>query len=197
MNLDKRCVISIHAHVYYEDLINEIILKSNNMPIKFDLFISTISLIKKQKIEKYVRKYSKANNYEIKIVENKGRDILPFLNQMKFKIKKDKYICHIHTKKSKHDTDLGFNWRHYLYENLLGSKDIISEILTDFENYKVLGFIFPEVYYDIIKDIDNYDSIDFPLHKQNKKYHPSYLSSAQILFYRENMIFLLYILLLY
>ena len=122
----------------------------------------------------YVQKFSKANNYEIKIVENRGRDILPFINQMKFKIKKYKYICHIHTKKSSHDSDLRFNWRNYLYQNLLGSKDIISEILTDFENYKALGFILPEVYYDIIKDIDNYDSIDFPLHKPNKKYRSSY-----------------------
>jgi hypothetical protein len=193
--LDKRCVIAIHAHVYYEDLINEIILKSNNMPIKFDLFISTISFIKKQKIEIYVQKFSKANNYEIKIVENRGRDILPFINQMKFKIKKYKYICHIHTKKSTHDSDLGFNWRNYLYENLLGSKDIISEILTDFENYKALGFILPEVYYEIIKDIDNYDSIDFPLHKPNKKYmnfilkqiFPKYKIGYKIIFPKGNM----------
>ena len=172
LNLEEngKCIIAIQAHVYYEDLINEIILKTNNIPIKFDLFISTISHIKKETIEKYIKKYSNANIYEIKIVKNKGRDILPFLDQMKFKIKKYKYFCHIHTKKSKHDTELGLNWRNYLYQNLLGSKDIIYEILTDFENYEKLGFIFPEVYYYIIKDIDNYDSIDFPLHKPNKKY---------------------------
>jgi lipopolysaccharide biosynthesis protein len=89
---------------------------------------------------------------------------------MKFKIKYYKYFCHIHTKKSKHDTILGYNWRSYLYENLLGNKEIISEILVEFEKYDKLGFILPEVYYDIIKDIDNYDSIEFPLHKPNVKY---------------------------
>lgn len=89
---------------------------------------------------------------------------------MKFKIKNYKYFSHIHTKKSKHDTILGTNWRNYLYENLLGSKDIISEILSDFEHFEKLGFIFPDVYYDIIKDIDNYETSEFALHKPNIKY---------------------------
>ena len=93
------------------------------------IYFSTISLIKKKRIEEYAKKYSNANNYEIKVVENRGRDILPFLTQMKFKIKHYKYFCHIHTKKSKHDIILGSNWSNYLYNNLLGSKEIISEIL--------------------------------------------------------------------
>lgn len=47
INLNDKCVIAIQAHVYYEDLIYEVISKTNNIPIKFDLFISTISVIKK------------------------------------------------------------------------------------------------------------------------------------------------------
>ena len=170
LNLNDKCIIAIQAHVFYEDLIFEVINKTNNIPIKFDLFISTISFIKKKRIEKYVKEYSKANNYEIKIVENRGRDILPFITQMKFKIKNYKYFCHIHTKKSQHDNVLGENWRNYLYNNLLGNREIIAEILSDFENYKYLGFIFPDVYYDIIKGIDNYDSTEFALHRPNIKY---------------------------
>ena len=42
--------------------------------------------------------------------------------------------------------------------------------MSDFENYKYLGFIFPDVYYDIIKGIDNYDSTEFALHRPNIKY---------------------------
>ena len=169
-NRIKKCLIAIQVHVYYEDLIYEIINKTNNIPIKFDLFISTISIKKKETIEKYIKKYSNTNKYEVRIVENKGRDVLPLITQMKYYIKNYKYFCHIHTKKSKHDSLLGSNWRNYLYENLLGSKKIISEILHDFEKYEKLGFIFPEVYYDIIKNINDYDSTDFPLHKPNIKY---------------------------
>ena len=169
-HLNNNNIIAIQAHVFYEDLIYEVINKTNNIPFKFDLFISTISFSKKEIIEKYIEKYSKTNKYEVKVVENRGRDILPLLTQMKFKIKNYKYFCHIHTKKSNHDIQLGSNWRNYLYDNLLGSEKIIKEILIDFENYEKLGFIFPEVYYDIIKNIKDYDYTDFPLHRPNTKY---------------------------
>ena len=160
-NFYNKSIIAIQAHIYYEDLIDEVINKTNNIPVQFDLFLSILSEKQKIIVEDKIKKNSKAHKYEIKIVKNIGRDILPFLSQMKFKFKRYKYFCHIHTKKSKHNIFLGSNWRKYLYENLLGSKEVISEILTDFEKYEKLGFIFPEPYYDIIKDIHNFDSINF------------------------------------
>lgn len=168
--LNNNSNIAVQAHIYYEQLINDIINKTNNIPIKFDLYITTISYQKKNIIDEYIKRNSKANNYEILIVDNKGRDVLPFITQLKTKIKKYKYVCHIHTKKSAHDKNLGSMWRNYLYNNLLGSKEIILEFLNDFESPKNLGFIFPEPYYDIIKKIDNYDNSQFFLHKQNIKY---------------------------
>ena len=47
--------------------------------------------------------------------------------------------------------DLGNNWRSYLYENLLGSENIISQILSDFENHNDLGLIFPKHFSPIIQ----------------------------------------------
>ena len=168
--LKKGCYVAIQAHIYYEDLIFEIINKTNNMPIKFDLYITTISYDKKCIIEKYVKNYSLSAKYEIKIVENRGRDVLPLIKQLKYKIKKYKYFCHIHTKKSKHLQNFGNKWRDYLYNNLLGSREIINEILNDFETFDNLGFIFPELYYGLIKDNDYFYDTDFIIHKQNIKY---------------------------
>ena len=168
--LNKNCYVAIQAHIFYEELINEIINKTNNIPIKFDLYITTIELKKKMKIEKYVKNYSKANKYEIKIVENRGRDVLPLIIQLRKKIKKYKYFCHIHTKKSKHFTSFGNKWRNYLYKNLLGSKEVISEILNDFELFDKLGFIFPELYYNLLENIDDYYNSDFIFHRPNNKH---------------------------
>ena len=168
--LNKNCYVAIQAHIFYEDLINEIINKTNNIPIKFDLYITVVDYKKKTKIEKYVKNYSKANKYEIKIVENKGRDVLPLIIQLRTKIKYYKYFCHIHTKKSKHFTSFGNNWRNYLYNNLLGTKELVSEILNDFELFDKLGFIFPELYYNLLEDIDDYYNSDFVFHRPNKKY---------------------------
>lgn len=148
-NLMHSSKIAIQAHIFFVDLLNEIIRKTNNIPVKFDLFITTTSLNKSKIINDYTKAYSKANKYEIKIVENKGRDVIPFINQMRNSIKKYKYICHIHSKASKYNPKLGLYWRQYLYNNLLGNKEIIAEIITKFENNEKLGFIYPENYYKI------------------------------------------------
>ena len=139
-------IVAIQVHLYYIDLINEIINKTNNIPFNFDLFISTDSLAKKNSINDYILNNSKAYKVEIEILENKGRDVMPFLIQMKHKLKNYKYICHIHTKKSIY-INIGENWRNYLFNNLLGNENIILEILNDFESNAKLGFIFPENYY--------------------------------------------------
>ena len=142
----------MQAHIFYEDLIMDIIKKTNNIPIKYDFFISTTSKEIGNIILKFLSLYSKANQYEIIIVNNKGRDILPLLTQLKYKVKQYKYLCHIHSKKSKKDPFIGSYWRNYLYNNLMGNKGIVSEILSDFENNEKLGFIFPETFYFIKKE---------------------------------------------
>ena len=72
---------------------------------------------------------------------------------MKNNIKKYNYICHIHSKKTTF-VQFGDEWRKYLYNNLLGSKYIISEILSDFESNSNLGLIFPEPFYKVLLTYD-------------------------------------------
>ena len=150
-NLSNNCQVAVQAHIFYEDLIIDIIKKTNNIPIKYDIFISTTSVEMKNSIQNYISQKSEANKYEIIILNNRGRDVLPLLIQLKHKIKQYKYICHIHSKKSKTCPDIGISWRNYLYNNLMGNKKIVSEILSDFENNDKLGFIFPETFYEIIR----------------------------------------------
>ena len=145
-NLLKGCHVAVQAHVFYIDLINEIINKTNNIPIKFDLYITTNSTMSKMAIEPYVKANTKANFYEIAVVNNKGRDMLPLLYQLKNRIRYYKYICHIHTKKSNF-TEYGEVWRTYLYNNLLGSSQIITKILHNFEENEKIGMIYPENFY--------------------------------------------------
>ena len=149
INLINSTQWAIQVHVFYFDLIDEIIKKTNNIPVKFDLYITTVSINKKSYIERFIKGKTKANKYEIIVVMNKGRDVLPLLTQFKNVVKNYKYICHIHTKKSKHNK-IYRSWRQYLYDNLLGSEETVSEILTDFESNEKLGFILPESYNNII-----------------------------------------------
>lgn len=161
--------IAVQVHVFYEEIFKNIINKINQIPFKYDIYISTTSEEKKLIIEKYLID-SHHNNYEIKIMENKGRDVYPFINQMKYYFKYYKYICHLHTKKSEHKKNLGSNWSNYLYKNLIGSKETISDIIFDFEKNKKLGFIFPEEYYEIKKGIKDFENSNLSLNSDNKEY---------------------------
>ena len=155
--LKRGVFILVQAHVFYIDLLPEVVEKTNNIKVPFDLYITTNSSDNKHFIEKYLKKNSNAKKYNILITQNKGRDAIPFLYQVKNIIMKYKYICHIHTKKHGYTKDEGENWRIYLYENLLGNENITSKILTDFENNEKLGFFFPEHYHIQTKFVYNWN----------------------------------------
>ena len=63
--LENDVFILVQAHVYYTDLMKEIINKTNNIPVPFDLYVTTNIEGKKNYIENYLKRYSKANKYEI------------------------------------------------------------------------------------------------------------------------------------
>ena len=148
-NLQKIPLIAVQAHIFFVDLLETTMDRINNIPVKFDLYITTTSDEHKNIIEKYLKLNSSSSNFEILVVENKGRDVLPFIKQMNKVYRKYKYFCHIHTKKTQIPV-LGDNWRQYLYDNMLGTKEIISEILSKFETNEKLGIIFPENYFILI-----------------------------------------------
>ena len=155
--LKKGVYVVVQAHVFYTDILPEVIIKTNNIEVPFDLYITTNLEEKKVFIEEYVKLNSKANKYEILVFPNKGRDTIPFLYQLKDVITKYKYVCHLHTKKHGYTKEEGENWRIYLYENLLGNKNITSKILSDFENNNKLGFFFPEHYHIQTKYVYNWN----------------------------------------
>ena len=124
--LEEGVSVLIQAHIYYTELLQEIINKTNNIPVPFDLYITIKYKEKKDFIEIYLKNQTKSNKFEILITKNKGRDVIPFLIQLKDILKKYKYFCHIHTKKHGPNKKLGKYWQNYLYENLLGSKNIIK-----------------------------------------------------------------------
>ena len=98
--LNNISIIAIQAHIFYEDLTLEIINKTNNIPFKFDLLITTVSLPKKIYIEQIMKEYSKAHIYKINIVDNQGRDVLPFIIQIKNNIKDFESINFKHHKEN-------------------------------------------------------------------------------------------------
>lgn len=144
--------IAIQVHVYYPDLLDEIYENIQQMPYEYDLYISTDTDEKMDIIKKYF-KNKKMKNVSIEKIENKGRDILPFIIQLKPRIKDYSYVCHLHTKKSKY-ADFGDDWRRYLYHNLFGSKENLETIFYIFEKHKSIGIIYPKTYHVIENNME-------------------------------------------
>ncbi len=165
INLNITSKILVQAHIDYYNLVKDIIKFTNNIPVKFDLFISLSNKIVGKKIQNYIERNTKAFKFEIRIYPYDQNDILPFLEQVMNDIKNYRYCCHIYTKKSIHK-DFGDKWRNYLLNNLLGNNNIIAEILTEFENNEKLGLIYPETFYKVFKNI-NFNEIDLYSYQVN------------------------------
>ena len=143
LGLIKESIILVLIHLLQVNKINDIINKINNIPVKFDLIIYIDFLYMKKMVEEQIAKFSKANLYEIIILKNK----VTLLIKLKKRIKYYKYFIHLYYKESKNSSEYDNILMKYLYKNLLGSNEIVSKILTDFENNEHLGFIFPENFY--------------------------------------------------
>ena len=128
---NKKCAVILH--LFYIDLLDENLKYLSNIPIPFDLHVSTLfeneAFVKKSILAIYP-------NAEIYTVDNKGKYIAPFFtiaNQVD--LTQYDFICKIHTKKSLQLCD-GNSWRKDLYDKLLGSKQSVLDIITVFSKIR-------------------------------------------------------------
>jgi len=131
--------IAIVIHLYYHDLWEkEIKTYLAQLSIPFDLFIT---VPEGRKDEEIIQLFHDQPDAHIYITENRGRDVLPFLQIMKL-IGTDSYayICKIHSKKTG-DSALGNVWRQLLYYDLIGSDDVVKNIIHTFEKDDHTGVI--------------------------------------------------------
>lgn len=137
--------IAIQAHIFYEDLAPEIATYVENIPVDFDLFVTTDSQEKIPTIRKAFENNPRMKSVEIMAAGNRGRDVLPFIAQMSPHINEYDIICHAHTKRSLH-FDKGDEWRTYLLENVLGGKDLILDIVSELSSDSPIGLMYPKTF---------------------------------------------------
>ncbi len=85
-------------------------------------------------------------NAYIELVENRGRDILPFIRMLKL-ISSIEYkaVCKIHSKRSVYRND-GDEIREDILNQLIGSKIKVNKIISRFNNNSKLGMLVPDKY---------------------------------------------------
>jgi len=124
--------IVVILHVFYPELINEILEYMNNIEFRYTLIV-TYPKNRAAEIKPFIRNLQK-NRIEIE-VENNGYDILPFLQILPLIINSGyKYFCKIHTKRDHVDPNIGKYWRESLLDGVLGNKILIRDIINAFKN---------------------------------------------------------------
>ena len=132
--------IALVLHLHYVELWPEIAGYLRNLPDGFGLYVS-IGETAPAGTEAEIQAIFP--NAVVLRVENRGRDVLPFLTLMKHVVADGRrYVCKIHSKKSKHRVD-GDTWRGDLYGKLLGSRDIVADNVFALVNRPGLGLLGP------------------------------------------------------
>jgi lipopolysaccharide biosynthesis protein len=142
---------SVFLHAYYIDELDRVFSYLENIPMRYRLCITTDDDKKNQEIVEILRAKGLVD-FRVATCRNRGRDIAPMLIEFREEFDKCKYAIHIHTKKSPHDSELS-GWSDYLYQNLLGSTEIVASILSIFKEYPSVGMIAPEHFYPLTKGV--------------------------------------------
>lgn len=128
--------VAVIVHVYYEDVFEEILHYLQQWPaMDVKLYVSCPQSIE-DKVESLVRSFGMP--WKLKVFENRGRDILPFLRMAPLAQKHD-LILKLHTKKSDHRLT-GALWRKELFDQLL-SAGAIERISALFSHNPSLGMV--------------------------------------------------------
>jgi rhamnosyltransferase len=135
--------VAIHLHVFYLDIFEIYLDYFNNISIDFDLFITTNTADKEKMIRACIKnRKTEKSIKKIIVTENKGRDILPWLNISDELVKYD-IVGHFHTKKTIFAEEwFGITWQQDILELLLVP---INRIIDEFNKYPNLGIIISEI----------------------------------------------------
>lgn len=148
--------IGIHYHLFNRYLLQEFYGYIKELPVKFDLIITVTEETMPPVVKKTINKKTVKNLNEITVivVENRGRDVAPWVVNTANCQEKYDLFCHVHAKVSKqYYADDGERWRKYLFDNLL-DKRAFTNIIELFRKDEKLGLVFPECF-NAISDIFN------------------------------------------
>lgn len=135
--------VAVVVHVFYPEIWDEVTNYLENIEEGFDLYVSLIQG-KSDHIEQYIKhRYPESH---VLVFPNHGRDVFPFTEFLKAGVL-DGYqlVCKIHTKRSLHRVD-GDAWRRQLYDGLLGSAQLVSNICNHMRRDPDVGMVVPDGY---------------------------------------------------
>ncbi len=136
--------LGVMAHLFHPEIAPEMLHYLRHLPIPAQLYLSTDTTEKAAAIGRSFDGWDKGA-VEIRVLPNRGRDIMPKLVGFADAYADCDLVLHLHSKRSDHAAFLA-PWRSFLFENLMGSPAIIASILDAFARLPDLGMVAPQHY---------------------------------------------------
>ena len=131
------CVV---LHAFYPELLDEFLLPLRTWGVPYRLLVSTVAASESAVRERIAALGMAA---EIRVFENRGRDVLPFLQLASRLLDEgESLVLKLHTKRSLHRGD-GETWRRDLLAKLV-ALDESERILQAFQSQSALGMVVPD-----------------------------------------------------
>ena len=138
--------LAIVTHLYYEETWGDLAGVLRRLSVPFDLIVTTVP--GRERMAETIREAFP--HAEIHEMENRGRDVRPFLSLLESgRLDRYKYVCKVHGKKS---TDggrksyMGSLWRRRLLFDLLAAPGLAPSIVDTFERDPTIGMIGPRAF---------------------------------------------------
>ena len=138
--------VGVLAHVFYEELIDELLDRADTIPGGFRLVATTTDEAKRARILARLEERGRTGDEVRVLPSNRGRDISAFLIGLRDVLLSGEFdvIVKLHSKRSPQDGyTKGSYFKHHLLSNLLGSPGYTANVLRGFADDATLGMVFP------------------------------------------------------
>jgi hypothetical protein len=135
--------ICVHAHAFYVGMLGDLRAALARIPLPFTLLVS----LPEGQDAAAARDFLEAGpgrpaRTVVRTLPNRGRDVAPWIVDFRDEIIASDVFLHLHTKQSSHAGDHHY-WFRYLCHSILGSSDMIAQILTLFAEDRSVGLVAP------------------------------------------------------
>ncbi|WP_284277585.1 rhamnan synthesis F family protein [Mesorhizobium huakuii] len=143
--------VAVCAHVYYTDLLDEILALTENIPVSYDFIATTDTAEKKAEIETALAKRPGVKKAIVRVIEkNRGRDMSSLFISLRDLLIDDRYdlVCRLHTKKSPQvQSSRGNLFKRHMLENLLNTGGYVHNVLDMFQGNPSIGLAIPPIFH--------------------------------------------------
>ena len=159
--------LCVHVHCVCPEMLAEVSPALHQIPRSASVIITVVRHADFEFVQKYLARSSFSCSIEVRLLKDRGHDLLAFLiDYTDIWISHD-VVLHVHTK-STPQAEWGTEWRLYLFDQLLGSQNLIQQSLGLFLSDPSLGMLYPANFYkakEYTPEEISFDSVDLLIAK--------------------------------